>query len=870
MPFLLYKSSAGSGKTYILVKEYIKIILKRGNFGSVLAITFTNQAAKEMKKRIIIYLKSLASGNKDSLYDDLRRELNNKINIQERSQELLNSILHNYSDFKITTIDSFIHKVVRKFTFELELPPYFEVDLQENFIRIKIEDMLLEEAGKDKEITNLLLHYLEHEIEKDEIEEEKGFKKDIKGQNIREIINKSISSISNQVFKETNSEYLNEVRKFNILESLNNRNLTTDLNNMIDDAIEILSNEPYKIIKTKPIKFLKKFKKDQTLDIDKLRDHRLYHKKGEASRFKYFWDNKLGKPINEIIHFYSKNIASFNKGLSDLLYKSLYQINLIKEFQNILESYIKKTNTVPNSTLNQRVSNIINKENTPFIYYKIGEKYHNYLIDEFQDTSTLHWGNLLPLIDNSLAEGYTNVAVGDVKQSIYRWRGGDVKIMTDGLERDLKDYSKDIIKKNLEFNYRSSSNIVKFNNSFFKNIVHNIDNENLKKIYENVKQKIIKDSIGYVDVKIYPKEIDTPTVKELIIHNLIEQIDDLVSKKLSSLKDIAILVRNNREGVEIAQALFEANIDVVSSESLLIYKEPIIKLLVYALKWLITPENRIIRVTFLLLYNDVKNIDKSNLFEELESSNLFKKDDLLFDSEELKEFLEKRESLLEYSLYSLIEELIKLFNLKSTESRSSRFLIRFLDAVIDSKTNNILDFLDWWENNQSSISLSVPENFDGVRILTIHKSKGLQFPIVFIPFAIWDINIKSGYPIWLKNKKDKLHYIVNPKKELEESFFEESFKEEKEMTLIDNLNLLYVAFTRAVDYLFITAYTTENRNTIAKLLYETLFRKNSIVEFKNIDKKLSHIEGKMEKIEQKEKENVEILTQYPISNIEVF
>ncbi len=838
MPFSIYQASAGSGKTYVLVKEYLILTLKNPNsFRNVLAITFTNKAAKEMKTRILTALKDLSTDNNLLLKKDLQKDLP-EINIKENAGILLTRILHNYSNFAVTTIDSFIHKIVKSFAFELNLPPYFELDLKEEQLSERIKDKLIDSIGENEEITRIFDEFIDY-IALDE------------SNNIKTKLNALTGNISKQLFNETSPIYDENFEKIdlknykkiikeqgNILKTIDNkaREALSILNNLDKEKLNKISNlrNLVKKLDTFRDKVLKE-KKDKLLT--KQLQNEIFFKKGNENSENDLKILGFHKKIQELKKLYEDNIEILTS--NRIFLKRVFDMILIKKMKELLEDYIAENDIVPISEINRRVSEIIKKDSTPFIYYKIGEYYQNYLIDEFQDTSLKQWNNLYPLIENSQGEGHFGMAVGDPKQAIYRWRGGDVNIMNYEIEKRLYD----VKKINLEYNYRSSKTIIDFNNSFFKNLLKDTDNKLLTEIYQSAEQIPIKDDDGFVSVNFF----NLPNKKEateVITKKLIETIEDLITEEIYELKDIAILVDTNREGEIIANALFEKEIEVTSSESLLIANEPIILLLINALNWLISPENVLLSTKIAYFLNLINDKNNRMLFRKLEKKQFLDNNDIDIlkiqgIDRELKRLSGKREQLLTYSLYDIVESLIKTFNLDRNHSKTGRFLERFLGVVKESDKDNIYSFLEWWEENNANLSLISQEDYNAIKIITIHKAKGLEFPVVFIPFANWNYKLNYRHDIWLKNKEGDAH-LVTPAQELENSIFKENYDSEKKMYFMDSINKLYVGFTRAISSLFIFGYYN-GKDNIASLIHKTLF------ENQESDGELIYKKGKLPK-----------------------
>jgi len=489
---------------------------------------------------------------------------------------------------------------------------------------------------------------------------------------------------------------------------------------------------------------------------------------------------------------------------------NIYLAAIINRVKLLIEEYKKDNNVVPISEFNMKVYEIVKNSPVPFIYSLLGEKYNHYLIDEFQDTSRLQWENLFPLIDNSLGSGFFSMAVGDSKQSIYRWRGGDVEIMERDINNKINPQQRTI--SVLDTNYRSRKNIVDFNNRFFAALRSYYREEKLlEDIYSDIQQKTIINRGGFVSLQFIEEEGTKEDTDLSVIARVQEVIGDCLERGFQ-LNDIAILVRENKNSQVIAGHLLGNHIPVVSPDSLNLAKIPLIAFLINVLTYLTNPEDKIAEAAL------VYYVGMNKRFEPLESisiGNLFMKMGGWEKMQELMEFNKLKNYLIRLPVYEVIEEVIRIFKLnppdKSLDFENSGYLQAFLDVVSGYTSENSVDlsaFLDWWEFNRERFFLEVPENKPAVRIMTIHKAKGLEFPVVIIPYAEWDH--RPDKQVWLKpepllptDPPIDTPMPVNTSKFLEETQFKAGYEREKEKVLIDNINLLYVAFTRAIDSLHI-------------------------------------------------------------------
>ena len=467
--FLIYRSSAGSGKTYTLVKEYLKLVLSEpDSFKNVLAVTFTNKSAAEMKSRIISSLVKLSRGEDENLKQILINE-GLKVNIETSSAGVLKNILHRYSYFSVSTIDSFFHRIIRSFARELKLQLGYNIELNQNDVLDKITDKLLDDAGIDADLTGFLEDYIYYSID-----DEKGWKIDLK-----------IKELAREIFTE---RYLIKTGGANdLLESrIKLKEFIGTLfaiKNEFESRMKLIADDSVKLLDHfEPIIDDFPYKKAGFMNylVNKIAkgEYEPGSRAREAAAEISKWTNKNTNPkvkqaaggglfdlLKAAVENYDKNFIKYNT--ASQLIKTIYITGIFKDLINKLKKYRDENNVLMISDINNILLKVISGESSPFIYEKTGSYYKNFLIDEFQDTSTFQWQNFLPLIENSLSENNTSLIVGDVKQSIYRWRNGNMKLLLEDVKNDLSGFLPVIQEENLNKNFRSKKGIVDFNNSFF-------------------------------------------------------------------------------------------------------------------------------------------------------------------------------------------------------------------------------------------------------------------------------------------------------------------------------------------------------------------------------------------------------------------
>lgn len=841
--FSIYRSSAGSGKTYTLVKEYLKLVLNdTESFKNVLAVTFTNKSAGEMKSRIIEALTRLSRGEAADLKEKLEKE-GVKGNIETSSAFVLKNILHKYSYFSVSTIDSFFHKVIRSFARELKLQLGYNIELDQQAVLEKITDKLLDDAGIESELTGFLEDFIYYSID-----DEKGWKIDLK-----------IKDLAREIFSErymiklggaVQPEGRTKLKEFiGTLFAIKNdfegrmKKIAVSSSEILDEYSLVIDDFPYK--KAGFMNYLLnnivtgKFEPGQrareaSIDINK------WFGKNSKPAIRPAAEAGLYNLLVSAVENYDTNFIKYNT--ASQLIKTIYITGIFKDLTGKLKKYRDDNNVLLISDINNILLNVISGDSSPFVYEKIGSFYRNFLIDEFQDTSTFQWRNFFPLIENSLSENNASLIVGDVKQSIYRWRNGNMKLLLEEVKSDLAGFNESVKEETLNVNYRSKKRIVEFNNAFFKTASEICTSEApeeasavITKAFADIQQLSADQSDnGYINIKFYRDDPETEvTSREFSAAAMISNIKQLLLNGYRQ-KDIMVLVRNNSDAVEAAHSLIDARLKVVSSDSLLLTNSPKVRLLINIFKYLIDKNNIIARAEILynyLIYIKNENIDLNEIFSDHlngdDGSSLFGRriPDGFFDETGS---LEVNNRLSGLGIYDLAEELIMIFSLGGS---ADTYLIRFLDVLkkySGEHNSDVYGFVNWWEENKQDNTIIVPDEEDAVRVMTIHKAKGLQAPVVFIPFANWEFGLSANRNmIWVSTEKQPFDtfpsYFVKASSALKDSYFAEDYNEESALTYLDNLNLMYVAFTRAEEKLFIGVPQKGKESFNArKVIYETL------------------------------------------------
>lgn len=829
--FVTYNSSAGSGKTYTLVKEYLKIALETKSptqYKHILAVTFTNKAAAEMKERIIESLKALASdeeltGTPKFLLDDLLNPVAegglgiDANEIGDRSKKVLKSILHSYNDFGVSTIDKFTHKIIRTFAHDLQLPLNFDIELDDREVLGAAIDMLIAEVGNNEKLTKLLLEYTSKKAEAEESWH----------------IEKDLYQFSRNLLKEDGELYLEKIRKLSIKDFDSIKTRLYKQTKEFESAVKQFGNDGLNVINNKGIEstsFSRSFFVNYWKDLATLKKFdptatTLKIINGEQNWYAAKVDDDQKQLIdtfqNEFVSQFNESRIYIDQFESDyrvnkLIIKNLYNLAVLNEIEKTVLEFKKDNNVLSISDFNKRIATIVESEPIPFIYERLGEKYNHYLIDEFQDTSIIQWHNLIPLIDNSLGTGKFNMVVGDAKQAIYRFRGGEVEQIINLpqiykhnnnpllLEREaalIRNHRDESLNKN----YRSKAEVVQFNNDFFQSVSVNLS-EKYQKLYSDLSQEYDpKNTGGGVDVE-FLEEVDNELYRIAVLNNTFNTIQENCNDGYS-LSDIAILTRSNYDGSEIASFLLEKDVNVISSESLLLNNSDEVTFLLNLFRYLSYPNDKHYQVQLLNYLTNTFNDDLFEVFETFKESTVIaylNSKDICIDFKKISN----------YSLYELAEYLVVRFGFEHKVDVYIQFYLDKIHEYASRNDNSIINFIEWWEGKSDKFSIVIPEGIDAVRVMSIHKSKGLEFPVVIFPFATSPVKTSEDF-FWTEdtNIEGLSSAIIPIRKELTETRFASVYEDEMDKSRLDLVNVLYVALTRPKDRLYIISRISKKPST---------------------------------------------------------
>ncbi|MEO6178089.1 MAG: UvrD-helicase domain-containing protein [Flavobacterium circumlabens] len=827
--FSIYDASAGSGKTYTLVKEYLKIILsspKNDAYRNILAITFTNKAVHEMKSRIVgslsEFTKDEPSAKAMDLMEDLSRETGlSIIKIKTKSQSIIKHLIHNYAAFDISTIDKFTHKVIRAFAHDLNLPMTFEVTLDTENLLVEAVDAIIAQAGQDETLTKLLIDFTMEKTDDDKSWD----------------VSREILETGRLVLNENNRNEISHFQDKSIEEFVAIKKKMSVLCADLEKENTGFAIQTLELIDKNGID-LKSFSRGTFPNhLESIRDGKFNPRNKTFHEFEDIAINKTASDralienlIPELLLTLAKIYKNFEKrDFYKAFLKNITPLSLLNTVSNELAKIQSEQNILSISEFNAIIHREIQNQPAPFIYERLGERYRHFFIDEFQDTSEMQWQNLIPLIDNALSgqDDFGNkgtlMIVGDPKQSIYRWRGGKAEQFIE-LSKEANPFANPDKKlEHLNTNYRSYSEVIDFNNAFFKLISTEFSNEDYKDLYENHSfQNPNSKKGGYVNISFLPiiekndfaDEEEVAEKSDLYVLATLNTILKVVREGFE-YKDIVILTRKRGQGIDIANYLTEQNIPLLSSETLMIQNATEVRLIVHLLKYLNNSADLESKANFLHFLGTtleteipIHDFIANGMAQRFESD--FENWLLTFDVSLSFEDIRKK------SLYEAVEIIIAKFILPSEGNAYVQF---FLDIVLERDIRNqagIADFLGYWDKNAEKFSIPSPEGNNAVRIMTIHKSKGLEFPVVIMPFAEEDYNRKPKDKLWLDTEEADLGV---PKALIDNSSAVEGFGEsasavfnlKKQEELLDNINVLYVALTRAEEQLYVISQSLKER-----------------------------------------------------------
>lgn len=827
--YSVINASAGSGKTYTLVQRLLMICLRYPNqpdaIRTVIALTFTNKAANEMKERILFYLGEFVKDNYSENQDlkniqDALAQQGYRItldDLKQRSQNVLDYILHHYSTLNIGTIDKFNSRLVKSFSYELGLAQNFNLEIQPEPYLIEAVDKMLDEIGEEQTVSEAFMDFVNYNLDNNE----------------RVNLNQTLYSSAKKFVNDIHYKPLQDNKDFEWKAYENKKNeLRETIKRLKSESLE-LTKRALELIQSRDIE-IEDFASGKNgiggFFVNMLEFHNIKDKKfpfptaSEDSKIETFLKgaSAKGKHKQSEIADILPQLISWRREIIDLyidsqkkerILQAILPLKVNADIQKKLMEIEEENDLVLLSKFNIIINENLRNEPSAFIYEKVGTKFQHYFFDEFQDTSAMQWQNFLPLRDNSITSDNTSFTiVGDPKQSIYRFRGGESKLMLDIISGE-ETTPKKAIAEHLKFNWRSAKNIVDFNNRLYDFMSQNLSEEHQKIFGENA----IQDAQSKLDGRVKVHLLEN-SVKAVFYEETSQKMQQDIQECLDNgftFSDITILCRGNNDIFNYSQLLGnlkvnyngkETYIKTISEKGLTLDLSFTIKALIEFLKWEINPKNRQFLVKMMYFLNVSGRIKMNDFTSEIKTIlSLESKTDIENYINAHYQIKLVQNDVPQLNLYNFIEYYIQEF---SVENKEIDFLLNFLEMLFNYTQNagaTLKEFLKFWDDEASKISIQASENIDAVQIMTIHKAKGLEFPVVFIPME--NKNNDKKFSEWYDlNSEDELKTVIlnqfspeleNYDEDLAQFNFANSYRNK-----IDRFCIQYVATTRPVEQLF--------------------------------------------------------------------
>ncbi|HEY1023551.1 MAG TPA: UvrD-helicase domain-containing protein [Sphingobacteriaceae bacterium] len=852
-PIKILQASAGSGKTFSLTAHYLTLLFSgETKYREILAVTFTNKATEEMKSRILEVLKGLALGHEDvKTFRQIILQAHphlDETRLQEQAHGIYRRILHDYSRFAVNTIDGFVQKVIRSFSFELGLDNGYKLEMNTEKVKQELASKLNSQLDRNPELLQWIINLALERV------------RDNKSWNYHE----TLLNLAGEIFKERYQPFENALKAFDPaalftdLQHVTKQQIEyfeSTLNSGAKTASDILRHSGVSLDELKgksrsPLACIAKILDgdySKVASLAKVVDEPDEWQKGGLSANVSILYDRLNPVLNELIDFYKEQVPNYQ--MAKAISANLYYLRLMQEMAGLLKEYRQENQSLLISDAQNLLKGITGEEdsNPSFVWEKMGSRYRHFLFDEFQDTSSFQWDNFLPLLRNAIAEAsgklIDHLIVGDVKQSIYRWRNGDWRILHSRAKQNIGETQ--VFDDNLKENYRSAANIIDFNNFLFKHAPVFLQSHLNNKVVEDGGQEFFDtwwqtqgyDRIitgayeqsyqhkapttpggGSVQVN-YVRVKDNRTrgseYKEEALSRLAETLNDWISNGTYEAGQICILVRTNGEARDVIEYLMqdqqgrEKPYEVLSGEALLIANNSAVRLLLNTLYAMVgkRDQSALYKATCIHFYSQQhqKTVDPE-LWLKLNAA----------DVKDLKGYLPELlcagwDNWQQLPLPELIEQLIGAYQLDKIALHFP-YLLAFRDMVSSfarQGERGSSSFLHWWEEEGLRKALPASERSDAVQVMTIHKSKGLAFDVVMIPFCSWNLDGMSNSIFWVNTGETPYAMLnslpVHYKKSLGQSAFGTAYFEELLFNYMDALNMLYVATTRTKKHLYITA-----------------------------------------------------------------
>lgn len=851
----IYSASAGSGKTFNLTREYLKIVVRKPeDYRHILAVTFTNKATEEMKSRILGELDLLASGGESMHLDVLCNELKMvDSHVREQAGKALQLILFNYSAFTIFTIDRFFQQLIKAFAWEIGVPDSLNLELGNTRVLSDSIRHLYEHFDQKKRLRQWMLEFSTHQIESGD------------SWNLR----KSISKLGEELFKENfqqqsakvytlleNEETLQKYLK--MLDQMK-KEFEAKMIKLSDQAIQILKVKGLNLQDfsggTRTFMLIFEYIRNQKFDINTTQRKMAEEpdawfaksaRPEKIVRISDARDSGLMQLLREVLRLIDEEYPLYNTARE--IRKNFYTLGILSDLATSVREVSKDQDVFLLSDTNHLLNGLIDEKDSPFIYEKTGQRIRHLMIDEFQDTSVLQWSNFLPLIINALSEENLVMVVGDVKQSIYRWRNGDWTLLAGRMLRDLP--GRQAIRIPLQENYRSRKELIEFNSALFKHLASNIEqflvdeDESKRPLPEDISITHAYDDA----IQSYPsgkKSEKSAYVGLNFMDSADEQswrdaVPELLTAQIRQLQDlgyragdIAILTKTGADGKTIANHLITVknsepadskyNFTILSVDALELQSSRLVCFVMDTIRFVEDSNNDPARIAMIEYLSLQKGFEFAQVIQPRDKTNDFL-NPLGYDSAELMKQLRFAPPA------NMVDRILLYFGLSNLHNEKV-----FLDAFIDwinSRSSGFAftnrRFIELWEEEGSKVKISMPAGSDAIQILTIHKSKGMEYEVVLIPFADWSLDHKASFTkiLWCSPKVEPFNQLqlipLQYSKSLAQTIFREEYLREKIQNYVDNLNLLYVAYTRAKSVLisYMPVSKEKKSSSIASFIHD--------------------------------------------------
>ena len=818
-PLTVYKASAGSGKTFTLATEYISLLVENPmNYRTILAVTFTNKATEEMKMRILSQLYGIWKQLPDS--DKYLKKVQEKTGldaevISQRAGIGLSNLLNNYNFFRVETIDTFFQSILRNMARELDLTTNLRIGLNDYQVEELAVDQLIADLSTTDSMLQWILQYIMDNISDDKSWNVIGQIKQF-GRHIFSDAYKDVGRCLEEKLAEPGffDQYTTRLREL--------RQSAEDCMKQFADAFfailddESLTVDDFLYGKAGVCGFFVKLRQGQFDEgivgkrvTDSVGDPGKWYKKTHPRRelIHALADSSLDSLLRQALDERPRQWRIYKS--ADLTLRHLSQLRLLSGIEQKVHELNQDANRFLLSDTQQLLHSLIGDSDSPFIFEKIGAQLEHVMIDEFQDTSTVQWQNFRVLLDEAMSHmNSQNLIVGDVKQSIYRWRAGDWRLLND-IESQFDARQTETLP--LGTNYRSQRRIITFNNTFFREAarleylslqeINEAEASQLEKAYADVEQKIPEDRSdeGFVRIELLPAE----DYQEQVFQRLTETVNELLTAGATQ-EQIAILVRTNAVIPLIAQYFMEQmpEVTIVSDEAFRLDASSAVCLLINAMRLLVRPADQLTKAAIVKSYHtDILQDYQGDGVQMLATTDL---DELLPEA-----YIGHFDDLRSLPLYDLAERLYTIFGLENLPGQSA-YVCAFYDYLVNFVNESAADitaFLNEWDETFCSKTIQSDET-SGIRIFSIHKSKGLEYEHVICPFCDWQLEKQSGNILWCQPTEAPFNDLpIVPvdysQKQMMGTIYEADYRHEHLQNTVDNLNLLYVAFTRACRSLFV-------------------------------------------------------------------